>query len=175
MIDKKFFLKRDIFLYFLIVTFFLFVFFINFILNFPKMNQKQIEYYKKKYDSLVIKEKKMQKEFSKNQKKYRLYKAYFFTKREIIKIKKILDIFSSLLAKFQVAQCRVTDYFYDKNYINVLQLKVICNNDIDALKYITVFKFFFTDLQKHNVIKIKQIERMNNEIIFSFFKSVKGN
>jgi len=174
MINQSFFLKRDILIYVFLIFIAFIIILINFFLNYPKLNQNEINSYKNQYKQILNKEKKVKKEYLENQKRYLFYKKYLFTREEIEKIKKILDIFNNLLAKFQVAECRITNFSYDKNYINVLKINMLCNSEIDAKKYILVFKFFFGNLQKHNIVKIQQIKPVNNMIIFKFFKDTKG-
>jgi len=174
LINKDFFFKRDLIIFGAISAIGISTIISTVTLNYPKIDKEKINQKKVAYQRILQQKRNYQEKLIKNQKRYVFYKKYLFTREEIGKIKKILDMFNGMLSKLQVTRCQITNYAYDKVYLNVLSMKVACNTPTDAKKYQLIFNYFFSDLQKNNVVKIKEIKRENNIIIMKFFKYAKG-
>ena len=168
---SNFFLKRDLILGLIIIVLGI-IFNITYLfMNYPKINQNEINQYKKKYLNTLEKKQKLEEELKKREEILNSFKPYIFTKDEILKTKQILNYFNSILNKLKVTNCEVTGYALNKEFVNIIRYRLYCKSDLDAKKYKIIFKYFFVD--KTHIFNILNIFYHQNIVFIDFIKKAK--
>ena len=171
MILNSFFLKRDLILGLIIIILGIGFSVAYLFVDYPKINQNKINQYEEKYLNALKKKQRLEKELKKREEILNSFKPYIFTKDEILKTKKVLDYFNSILNKLKVTDCRVTDYAFSEKFINVVRYRLYCRTDLDAKKYKILFKYFFVD--KTHIFNVLNILNQHNIVFIDFIKKVK--
>jgi len=161
---EKFFKKRNFFIFLIILNISVIANIVYYSLNMPKINEKEVVWYRNQLNYLKNKKETLLLKGSKIRKRFMQYKTYLFSDNDISQIENFLNTFNGVLKELGVVNCGLQGYLNIPNdYINVKTFEIRCTNFIDAKKYKLLFDYLII---KNHILNVKSVQATGDGYVF---------